>query len=171
MLLSAKQCQPASRCPVTSQTEAAHCSFHHDTNGRSIEFFAEQAGVKASTFNKQLNPAEENDQLSFRRLPNLFPHLTNFALLDYWESLAGRIAFVVPSGRTAEERSQAEAVKQFGDYLVEASTAAADCSYSAEEAERVERQGLEAMAAIAAHIEAVKARVQQRPSVWKVRVK
>lgn len=161
MLKSAKTCTPASRCPVASQKEAAHCSFHHDDAGRSIEFFAEQAGVKPSTFNDQLNPAEETDNLSFRRLPNLIPHLTNFALLDYWEALAGRIAFALPRGRRADERSQASAVKEFGEYLLQSSTASEDGEYTAAEAERIEREGVEAIAAIYAHIETVKSRVRR----------
>jgi hypothetical protein len=161
MLLSPKQCTSAHRCPVQSLKEAAYCSFHHDEKGQSIEFFADLAGVRPATFRDWINPDQEG-HLPFARVASLIPYLTNFALLDHLESLAHRVAFAVPRGQHADERAQASAVREFGEYLVRASTASADGHYTHEEAEQVEREGREAIAAVAAHIELVKLHAQQQ---------
>ena len=162
MLFPAKVCTPANRCPVASLKEAAHCSLHNDDAHRSIEFFAEQAGVRPSTLNDQINPDQPNDNISFRRLPALIRNLTNFALLDYLEKLAGRVAFTLPTGKASEDRAQAKAVREFGQYLERASIAGEDGEYTVEEVAHVEQEAHDAIAAIVAHVASLK--VQQRPA-------
>lgn len=84
----------------------------------------------------------------------LLSGLHNYLLLDVLERSVDRIAFPIPRGASAGERTQAKAVTEFGEYLMESAAASADRVITADEAARVRQQATEATAAIWAHVEA-----------------
>jgi hypothetical protein len=80
-----------------------------------------------------------------------------YLVLDVLERMVDRVSFQVPRGASAECKTQADAVLQFGEYLQEAAEAGADRRYSAEEIASIERAAEDVVRAVMAHVEVVKA--------------
>jgi len=155
-ILGDRDCRPGHRCPIATQKEAFHCDVHHGP--RPIPDLAALTGISPKTLYKFANPFEEHEHISTRHLPVLLPHLTHHRLLDFYERLAGRLAFVVPT-RDAGDAEIARTVREFAEFLTADTEAAADHCYTPEEFAHLEREADEALAQIKALVESRRRRV------------
>lgn len=110
-------------------TEAQHESFYRSE--QPIKALAAAVGVSTSYL--------ADAHVSGRLFPALARECSNLAFLDYLESCAGRVAFVVP--RTSAGQVS-RIVKEFAEFLE-----------ALDDGEDIEKEGREAIAAIAAEIE------------------
>jgi hypothetical protein len=132
----------------------------HDTVFRSslpAKALADLVGVSYSTLAQFADDAQEA-QIPVRRLVSLVASADNLAVLDHLEALAGRVAFRVPTG--LHLASTGEAIRQFGEWVSAHSEALRDGTVSQEELVTIEREGHEAIAAIAAALEHARDRTQ-----------
>ena len=134
-------------------------SVAHDTIFRSslpAKALADIIGVSYSALTKFADESVD-EQIPMRRFVALIRVADNLAALDYLEHLAGRVAFKVPTG--SHLAATGEAVREFGEWLGVHAAALEDGTLTAEELARIETQGHEAIAAIAAAIEQTRVRV------------
>lgn len=131
--------------------DALHISLSDLPAGRTVKHLAEFAGISYSGL-WQCADKEQSSWISVRRLIRILPHLKNFAVLDYLETLVGRIAFRIPSAREMCGPEMGEALKEFGEFVVEATSG----QWTPEKVARIEKEGRQAMASIATIIECAK---------------
>jgi len=117
--------------------EALHRTFYRST--RSIAEIAELLGTSRQYLQAAADENEPDRHLSGRLFPALAKAADNHAWLDFLEGCCGRVAFVVP---TQANGQVSRIVREFGEFL-EALDDGVD----------IEREGFEAIAAIAGDIE------------------
>lgn len=118
-------------------TEAQHESFYRSE--QPIKALAAAVGVSTSYLAHAADVEQPDAHVSGRLFPALARECSNLAFLDYLESCAGRVAFVVP--RTSAGQVS-RIVKEFAEFLE-----------ALDDGEDIEKEGREAIAAIAAEIE------------------
>ena len=116
---------------------ALHETFYRSS--KSIAELAELLGVSRQYLQAAADENEPDRHLSGRLFPGLATHADNSAWLDHLEACHGRVAFVVP---TAPNGQVARIVREFGEFLE-----------ALDENTGIEREGFEAIAAIASEIE------------------
>lgn len=95
---------------------------------------------------------------SGKHFPAIARGCKNPAALDYLEVFAGRVAYVLPTGERDCDLHTAEAIREFGEFLTELAGSLAGDNINVidlDEAERIRREGHEAIACIAALVERV----------------
>lgn len=88
-----------------SQKEALYETVHRST--LPLKAIADRVGMKPATLSHMALEGDD-DEYPFKRLPALFAAADNHALLDYWESIAHRIAFGLPPAGAASSEAQQE---------------------------------------------------------------
>jgi predicted transcriptional regulator len=134
---------------------ALHESLSDLPPGRTVKQLADIAGVSYSTL-WECADTEKVGWISVRRLIRIIPSLSNLAVLDYLERIAGRIAFRIPDPREVCGEQMGKAIKEFGEFVVEGS----QVGWTAERAAQLRREAEEAAAAILHYAHCVEAQAQ-----------
>ena len=134
----------------------------HDPSGLHpeqlpIKALASIAGISATHLYATAD-REERVMPSLGTYLAILPNLRNLAVLDFQERICGRVAFRIPDAREVCGEQMGASLKEYGEFVMEASSAG---PWTPEKAARIEKEGREAMASIAAIIECAKQQVQQ----------
>ena len=131
---------------------------------KSVAELAEAMGFKSdSSLYKAANPME-NHRLHLENLPILIKETGDFAILNEIEALFGRVAFAMPRARADLKKvvdEQCRAIKEFSEYLAEVAKASADGHISIAEFADIEKECGQAIAQLAALLEAVRLMKQE----------
>lgn len=164
MTNSRKACTSGQKCQPATAREAWHCQLMHHPTVR-IEEIAEDSEVamRADTLMHMVNPDRQDSWLPSRKTERLL-QLTpgHDVVLRYHASRSHGVFFRVP--QDAVDRTTADAVREFGELLIEQSKAISDGVVSSAEAVRIEREAYEAIAAIVGMVEDAKRRMAAAPA-------
>lgn len=136
-----------------SLRDALYHTVHDATGGAKA--LADLIGVRHGYLLDAVNPDRDDVQFQLRLaapLMNATQALDGVRcclIADVIERQIGRVAFPLPTGANLDA-AQANAVLQFGEYLTESAAATSDSTVTPAEAERCEKQGQDAIAAICA---------------------
>lgn len=165
---SRKLCIAGERCEPASMAEAVGCLLQHSEPALQglIGPLAERGiHVSANYLYNASNPYRQDEHAHWQgRLLLPITSITgNMVAVDYIERALGRVALKVPTstGRQVEDQALVTAVREFSESLDAYTTAIADGHVDRDEFARIERQGHEAMAAIAQLVELARQRVSE----------
>ena len=141
--------------------EDALYSVVHESD-KPAKAIASEIGVRHGYLLDAANPHRDDNQFQARLIVPVTKASGNDALVRFIAHAAGGVFFRVPrDGRT--EAATARSVKEFGEYLSESAEASADRVYTPSEAKAIDAQGMEAVAAILAHLEQVRSLAGLQP--------
>jgi hypothetical protein len=149
MITGRKQCRSGERCQPKSKRESLYCQGHHSQMER-IEI-ADAMGINPATLSKWIDPNGDERMPEEREIHFLQLTDDNQAYASYMAGLQG---FIVYDPKSAP-RNVTRMVNEFGD-LLKAIDARADGTTTADEADRIEREGTELIAAVRIEIEDAK---------------
>lgn len=145
MTNSRKACRNGAKCEPANEREARHCQMMH--SALDADALAERCGVNPATYRNWAN-TDRDDQIPSRHyVPILSFTADNLALITYWARLQGVVVFRAPAN-VAQMAQVADAVREFGDLLTTTAEANSDGSIDMREAEKIKREGEQAVAAI-----------------------
>ena len=159
MLNSPSACKSGHPCDVNGIKEAASCALQHDPDkGSQVEHVAAILDIKPGTLRDGINP-NEPDWLSLKHLDTVAICTASHPVIArHFARLQGGVFYKV-DGRQFD-RSVATCVVEFGQFL---QSVAVDRPLTKAAIERLEKEGEEAIAAIAkAMAEAKAAKVDAR---------
>lgn len=139
--------------PHGSFKDALHESTHR--SDLPLKAIADGLGVSRSFLTKCADETAP-ESLNSRHLPALATLTSNLAWLDYLEARAGRHAFTLPAAGAIASVETIATLKEFSEFLASVADGVADGTVSADDAERIQREGLQAIASIHTVIEAAK---------------
>lgn len=144
-----------------ANVEGLKDAIHADVLASVPKALAEAMGVGYSTLMQWADPTEDKWP-PMRRLPALARLASSHRWLDVLEAHAGRVAHRIPPTHALCSVQTIEALKEFADFLASVSESVADGTLTEAEAQRIEHEGREAMAAIAAVIDTAQRQVPPR---------
>lgn len=118
---------------------------------------ADRVGLRVGYLLDAANPDRDEVQFQARWIVPLTLVTGNDAIVAQLAHAVGGVFYRVATHGRPDEHT-AKSLKEFGDYLHTVAVASADSSYTTTEATDCEREGLEVVAAVLAHIDYVRAR-------------
>lgn len=145
MLNSPSACKSGHPCDVNGIKEAASCALQHDPErGSQIEHVAAILDIKPGTLRDGINP-NEPDWLSLKHLDTVaIATASHPVIARHFAKLQGGVFYKVDGRQFA--RSIANVVSEFGQFLESVAT---DGPLTQAQIDRLDKEGDEAIAAIA----------------------
>lgn len=123
-----------------------------------LKAIADALGLSRSHLDKCCDETQP-ENLNGRHFPALAGATSDLTWLDFLESRAGRAAYKLPAAGTRLTLETVTTIREVGEFLSGVAEAVADGTVSAEDAARIQRDGLEVIAAINTLMAAARAQV------------
>lgn len=161
MLNSPSACKNGHPCEATGIKEATTCALQHDPErGSQVELVASMLDIKPGTLRDAVNP-HEPDWLSMRHFDTVVIATASHPVIArHVAKLQGGVFYKV-DGREFN-RSIANVVVEFGQFLQ--SVPPGDTPLTSDQVNRLDKEGEEAIAAIAKVMAEARARAKAVPS-------
>lgn len=139
--------------------EALHASLENLPPSVTVKQLADIAGIAHSTLWEYAD-TEKSGWISVRRLMRILPKLTDLSVLHYLNRIANHVAFRIPDRREVCGEQMGQAIKEFGEFVVEGS----HVGWTPERASRLRVEAEQAAAAILHYAQCIELQAQQAPS-------